>query len=247
MNSCSELGITAWIEGRGVARSEVLEWESRRATKVMKRLGVAALSDDVFAQREALVARKLELGHEGVERLLARQLRTADRIGRLTARLVRGHRYCTIELTGDRGSCELLPQWYHDAIASNDEAPLLAACPDHYILRTLPDGREEVIETPGAGPLTLSIFLDEANLEGLTTATDPAFPTQWAAIGRNSAGLALGGGIRHQFRDDPGGGFRARLTVQFPKSTPPKVLREHRWHLACEFSNWIELANQTAA
>jgi hypothetical protein len=33
------------------------------------------------------------------------------------------------------------------------------------------------------------------------------------------------------------------LTGEFPIATPPWLIRAHRWHLACEFSNWIEAAN----
>ena len=48
--------------------------------------------------------------------------------------------------------------------------------------------------------------------------------------------------IRHQFCDEPDG-FTARLTGEFPAATPPNLIRAHRWHLACEFSNWIEAAS----
>jgi len=48
--------------------------------------------------------------------------------------------------------------------------------------------------------------------------------------------------IRHQFRDEPSG-FTARLTGEFPVATPPWLIRAHQWHLACEFSNWIEAAS----
>jgi hypothetical protein len=47
--------------------------------------------------------------------------------------------------------------------------------------------------------------------------------------------------VRHQFRDE-GDGFHARVTVEFPVLTNPYMLAQHRWHLACEFSNWIEAA-----
>jgi hypothetical protein len=29
------------------------------------------------------------------------------------------------------------------------------------------------------------------------------------------------------------------LNVTFPAFLPPFMITEHRWHLACEFSNWI--------
>jgi hypothetical protein len=50
------------------------------------------------------------------------------------------------------------------------------------------------------------------------------------------------GGVRHLFRDETHG-FRVRLTVEFPVTTPAHTIQQHRWHLACEFSNWIEAAN----
>ncbi|MCC3332314.1 hypothetical protein [Nocardia abscessus] len=59
---------------------------------------------------------------------------------------------------------------------------------------------------------------------------------------RGTAALADGtviGGVRHQFRDEPGGGFRSRLAVAFPAAVPGLYIAEHQWHLACEFGNWI--------
>ena len=56
------LDITATIGDRSVSRAEVLEWEGRRAAAVFKKLGMGAPPDDVAARREALVAKKLELG-----------------------------------------------------------------------------------------------------------------------------------------------------------------------------------------
>jgi hypothetical protein len=65
------------------------------------------------------------------------------------------------------------------------------------------------------------------------------------AVGRAAAGAPASGAIRHQFRDH-GDGFSARLTIEFPALTPGRIVRTHRWHLACEFSNWIEAANAPA-
>jgi hypothetical protein len=49
------------------------------------------------------------------------------------------------------------------------------------------------------------------------------------------------GGIRHQFRDE-GDGVRALLTVELPWLIGPIAPAAHRWHLACEFSTWLEAA-----
>lgn len=34
-----------------------------------------------------------------------------------------------------------------------------------------------------------------------------------------------------------------RLCVEFPRTTLPRILSEHRWHLAIEFSNWVEFTS----
>jgi hypothetical protein len=236
--------VTAEIDGERVSRDRVRDWESRRAAKVLRRLGVQSAPASVTEQREALVARKLELGHEGIERLLARQVRMSSVVSRLSAATGRRRRLCTIELHGPAGTCESVPDFYAGAISNNNEPPLLAACPDHYLLRTRDDGRQEVIETTGGAPLAVQMFFDAEDLRTLTSLPDPAFPTQWAGVARNAKGQALGG-IRHQFRDAPDG-FRARLTVEFPNTTPSYMIGQHRWHLACEFSNWLEAANSSA-
>lgn len=236
------LTITAKIDGRSVSRSEVLAWEARRASKVCKKLGIS-LSGDVVASRQALVSKKMELGHDALEQLLARELRWSSRAERLIALLSRGRRrLCTIELTGTGGSAEAMPRYYQSAMENGDEAALIAACPDHYILRQDGDGVQQVIETTGGSPLAAQIFLDDRDISAVTTPTDPAFPVQWVAVGRGRRTGQPAGAIRHQFRDEPNG-FKARLTGEFPAATPPHLIRAHRWHLACEFSNWIEAAN----
>lgn len=240
--------ITAEIDGRTVSRDEVLAWEARRAAKVCKKLGVSPVPEDVFAQREALVARKLEMGHERLEAMLSRQLRISAVGGSLLAGISRGRRrLCTIELTGSGGSAEAMPGYYQRAMEAGDEAALLSACPDHYILCEGSDGAQQVIETTGGSPLAARIFLEESERGTLTTLADPAFPVQWVAVGGVNPGGSPTGAIRHQFRDEPDGGFTARLTGEFPIATPPHLISGHQWHLACEFSNWIEAANLPAA
>jgi hypothetical protein len=205
-----------------------------------------AKPDDFVAQREALVARKLELGHDALERLLARELRWSEQAGRLIAGLSRGRRrLCTVVLKGVEGSGEAMPRFYQRAMESGDEAALLVACPDHYILYASADGVETVVETTGGSPLAARIFLDDSDTSTVTTDADPTFPVQWVAVGRSGRAGSPAGAIRHQFRDEPNG-FKAHLTCEFPVATPPYLIRGHQWHLACEFSNWIEAANSVA-
>ena len=237
------LEISAEIDGRSVPRREVLEWEARRAAVVFKKLGANPPAGDLAAQRATLVERKLELGHEALERMLARQLALSARSGRLLAALSGSRRkLCVVELIGSGASAEAMPRFYQAAMESGNEAALLAASLDHYVLRQGSDGVQQVIETTGGSPLPARIFLGPADSGTVTTEADPGFPVQWVAIGRGSPGGKQAGALRHQFRDGPDG-FRARLTIEFPAATPSRLVNGHKWHLACEFSNWIEAAN----
>jgi hypothetical protein len=240
------VSITAHIEGDSVSRKDVLAWEAKRAGKVLRKLGADLASTDVAELRRAHVARKQELGHAAVERLLAKELRRSETFGRLGGALSRGRRtMCTIELSGSGASVEGLPAWYREAITANNEVPLIAACPDHYVSRTREDGRQEIIETTGGSPFAVRMFFDDADISTLRSKPDPSFPVEWTSVARDASGRVLGG-VRHLFRDGPDG-FRVRLTVEFPTGTLPHMIRQHRWHLACEFSNWIESANPGSA
>jgi hypothetical protein len=238
------LDITAVFGDRSVSRAEVLEWEGRRAAAVFKKLGMGAPPDDVASRREALVARKLELGHAEIERRLARQTALAARSSRLMSALSRGgRRLCAVALRGAGASAEAMPEFYKAAMDSGDEAPLLAAAPDHWMLRRRDDGIQQVIETTGGSPLASCIYLDENEVGPISTPADPSFPVQWVSFGRAHLDGPPAGALRHQFRDEPGGAFTARLTIEFPRATPGRLVAAHRWHLACEFSNWIEAAS----
>lgn len=242
------LDITAVIGDREVSRAEVLEWEGRRAAVVYEKLEMGTPPKDFAAARAALVARKLELGHAEIERRLGLQMAVATRSSAVMTALSRGaRRLCVVELRCGRGRAEAMPAFYKAAMDSGDEAPLLAASPDHWMLCRRDDGIQQVIETTGGSPLASRILLDEAEVAPIGTPADLSFPVQWVAIGRARLGGPPSGALRHQFRDEPGGGFTAQLTIEFPRVTPARFVNAHRWHLACEFSNWIEAANGTQA
>jgi len=239
------LGIIARIGGRSVGRDEVLGWEARRTARVSAKLGLRPASAGVSEERYRLLERKLALGREKLERRLARELRVSAPSARVLLALSGGRRrFCAIELSGASGSGEAMPGHYRDAMETGDEAALLRACPDHYVL-SRDAGAELVIETTGGSPLAARIFLDEADTGSVRTPADEAFPTQWAAVGRAARGGPVSGAIRHQFRDEADG-FAAILTGEFPAAMPGWMVRAHEWHLACEFSNWVEAANGLA-
>jgi hypothetical protein len=232
------LPIVAQIGGQTVPRDEVRAWELDRARVVARKLGMRSPTTDLAELNRYIIGRKPELGHAGIERLLSRELRVAEFVAVGSAALSRGRRrFCTIELTSHAGAAEDVPCWCADAIAANDEEPLIGACPDHYLSRTNPDGTREIIETTGGSPFAIRMFFDDSDTTSIITPVDPTFPTQWVSVARTAGGTAIGG-VRHQFRDQRGSGFHVRLTVEFPLTF--LTIAAHRWHLACEFSNWIE-------
>jgi hypothetical protein len=89
-------------------------------------------------------------------------------------------------------------------------------------------------------PLPSHIFINFDDEEKPNLQPDPAFPVQMVAAGRLADGR-LTGLVRHQFRDE-GSGLRARLGIEFPRALPAPFRLGHRWHLSCEFMNWIEAA-----
>jgi hypothetical protein len=241
--SGGNLTIKAELGGVIVSRSEVLAWEARRVSRVWRKLKLAEPAGNLDYRRQALVEKKLELGHAGLEARLERELRWSQRSEPLLVGASFGRRrLCTVRLLGSGGSAEAMPAFYRAAMEAGDEASLLAACPDHYILHKDSEGTQRVIETIGGSPLAAQVLLDEEDTSTATTSPDPSFPEQWVAVGRNRPGGRPAGAIHHQFRDEPHG-FTAILTGEFPAATPPNMIRAHRWHLACEFSNWIEAAN----
>ncbi len=117
---------------------------------------------------------------------------------------------------------------------------MIAALPEHYLIATDPSGRQEVIETNGGSPMAARFFIDYNDLSSLRSQPDSTYPIAVVGVARSPNGAAIGG-VRHQFRNE-GDGFRAKLTVEFPSLIMPSVVTGHRWHLACEFSNWIRAA-----
>lgn len=231
------MSILAVIGSRRVSRAEVLGWEVRRIDAAAKKLGLGVPSGDLAERRDALLRAKLDLGPDRSAALLSRDLRWSGRVGR-ASNLGHRRRLSVCELRVPSGSAARFAQWFRDRTSENDQEAMLAACPDHFVLRTGADGLQEVVETTGGSPLASRFFVNYDDVATLVTPPDPGFPEQLAGVAFLADGTAVGG-VRHQFRDE-GDGFHARLTVEFPALTNPYMLAQHRWHLACEFSNWIE-------
>lgn len=123
---------------------------------------------------------------------------------------------------------------------------MLAACPDHYFIGEDDQGRQKVVETAGGSPLPSEFFIDYKDISSLVTPASPDYRIQIAGVARTAKGLPVGG-VRHQFRNIPEGGFESWNTVEFPKHVGNRIVSGHRWHLAREFGNWIEFQQGTTA
>lgn len=234
------LPIITYINGRAHTRDAVLAWEAGRAARVARRLGVDATTPELGRR---IVERKLELGHDALRARLRRQLRVSAVASELGAKVSRGRRnVATTVLTCETGATELLPEWYRTAFTANDGAAMLAASPDHWLFHHAPDA-DEVIETAAGSPAVVQMLLDDEHVDTIRTPADPVFPVAWAAVARSVRGTVIGG-IRHLFRDE-GDGFHVRLNAEVPIIVPRPMVTAHCWHLAGEFSNWLEFANGT--
>lgn len=234
--------ITAWFGDTRIPRERVLDWEAKRARKGLERLGAPVPTGDVLVLREALAAAKAAAGRSATERTLARQISFSDRLtGRIAKASGARRAVSQVELFGPGIRAADLPDWYMQCSEADDENVFLRACPDHHLFRPTGEGTgQEVWETTGGSPFASRFFFTLGETDGLVTPIDPTYPVQMAGIARLADGTVIGG-LRHQFRDE-GDGTRALLTVEMPWLIGPYTPRAHRWHLACEFSGWMEAA-----
>lgn len=255
--------IRATVGEEKVSRAQVLGWEARRTKavigKLVSRLGPLGLTellpdqtvDDVLrapldVQRHTLTAVKTRLGHAGVYAMLRHELAVSERMARVGVKASRGrtkHAVTHLEVPGY--SAELFTEWFNNLTVDNAETDMVAACPDHYLLRGRADGRQEVVETTGGSPAASRFIVDYDQTDAVSIPISPGYPIQIAGRALLDDGLVIGG-VRHQFRDRHGA-LEAKLTVQFPGTLPARLIREHQWHLAVEFSNWMIAAAPAAA
>jgi hypothetical protein len=233
--------IEAVIAGSAITRAQVLEWEAARIAKAARKIGLPVPGGSLDRQKLAFADGKLALGPNEIRRRLARDIRGADAVARTSTRLSFGGRaisVCDLHVVG--GNAEDFVDWLVDSGRNDFSRSMIAAHPDHFLIDTDADGLLEVIETTGGSPLATRFFVDYEDASPLVTVRDPAFSVEAAGVARTERGMAIGG-VRHQFRNYSNG-FHARLQVEFPRLTAPWMIAQHRWHLACEFGNWVEAA-----
>lgn len=235
-----ELAIAAKIGGRIFSRADVLAWEDKRIDAAARKIGVVPPSaGQVSVRREEFVEIKQAVGSDELLRRLAWNTTIADRMGVAQASVSSRRRRCVTELFVPGGSAQQFTEWFNDITFTSNEYEMVRACPDHFVLRFV-DGKQQVLETNGGSPFTALFDIDYDDVSSITTPVDPGFPYRLDGVAIGSNGKPIGG-VRHQFRDTPDG-IHGRLLVEFPLPMIGAVIRGHRWHLACEFSNWLEAA-----
>ncbi|AVH98772.1 MULTISPECIES: hypothetical protein [Streptomyces] len=240
MNSSSPT-IHVIIGGHRFTREQVLAWEAERLPAAAAKIGLPLPAGDLARQRAAFTEGKLSLGADEIKHRLRRDLRIGEAMAYTTAQLSRGRRATSVcELHVSGGSAAEFVGWFDDISRADYTRSMTAAHPDHFLIQSLPDGRQEVIETTGGSPLSTRFLIDYTDLSTLNTPHHPDADAEAAGVAVTGKGLHIGG-VRHEFRDEPGG-FHARLCVEFPRATLPRILSEHRRHLAIEFCNWVEFA-----
>lgn len=248
--------ITCFMDGKAIVRDEVLSHEVRRLVHVWRKLRAHAARpprselndmlvrwpvpiDGVAQWRRDLLALKQQIGSDRLRRILAAELALAGATQALLVGASFGRYALSVtDVHCDRGSAEGFVQWFAARVAANDQAAMLVAHPDHYVIETLPNGFQYVLESTGGSPFPTQFDIDYNNASGNPTPLVAELPVRVGGVAL-SRGKPIGYAF-HQFGDRQGGGFHGRLTVAFPKATPWFMIDGHQWHLACEFSNWIE-------
>ncbi|MCA0244078.1 MAG: hypothetical protein LCI02_24950 [Proteobacteria bacterium] len=246
-----DVTIDATINGQRVSPQQVQQWELGRARAVLPKLsrllGQPAADDgpmgDLARLRAELLALKEQCGRERLRQTLGGRMRVSAWSTKAALALSGSRRKpCMTELTvagvGARQVADGIDDLMRNDTAANRQANLLA-CPDHYLLQARGD-LLEVIETAGGSPFPAQFFMRFGDESGLQTPRDPAAAGQSVGTARLADGTVIGG-VRHQFYDAADGTL-ARLRVEFPAATPSYMIRQHQWHLACEFSHWLRVA-----
>lgn len=211
-----------FISGREVSEMEMMSWELERARSVL-----------------ALLSRRI--GVTGFHELLAADIAESEQATKTWLSQSDG-RYvpsCT-ELEVNGCTAEAFLAWFHARAQAGDHATMNAACPDHFVVNPVADGRLDVIETVGGygGPTHFFMQLglpDSEAPEGI----DPAYPIRMIGIAYNADGQERARAL-HQFVNTPTG-FKAKLIIYFAEASPPELIEGHKWHLACEFTNWVNI------
>jgi hypothetical protein len=197
----------------------------------------AADTSNIVQERNLLADAKIKAGDEAMKQLIASDLLLSGPAMDL-AGSVPGYSASQIDIFSNQGTAEGFATWFtNHAITLDDERSMLVACPDHYVIRSVSTDGQNVYEETGGAFLVSNFVVNYADSAGLPIVAEPDFPVRLSGTASSADGMVVGG-VNHRFKN-LNQGFQARVAVFFPSSLPFWFITEHRWHLACEFSNWI--------
>ena len=229
------------INGKEFTKSEMDNWKRKRISKVLKNLKkTLPMADDTDTLCDRLTALKMKMSYEEITSLLKVKLAIGEAGMKFAAAFSGGKRRASFTtifaegITGEKFS-RIIDSLMLEETEEHREANL-AACPDHYALRSC-NGTLEVIETTGNMLVPTRFFITFNDETGLKEPRDFNYPYQSTGVAKLKNGTIIGG-VRHQFRDTQSG-IEVRTLVEFPILCPIRILKEHQKHLAAEWSSWI--------
>ena len=232
------------IDGKEFSSDEMNRWKRGRIGKVLGNLKKPlTLTEDTDILSDQLTSIKLKMSYEEILSLLKAKLAIGEIGMKFAAALSGTKRRAAITTIFADGITAEKFSIIIDSLMLEDKEEYrkvnLAACPDHYVLRTC-NGTLEVIETTGSAPVPTQFFITFNDETGLKEPRDLSYPYQSTGIAKLRDGTIVGG-VRHQFRDTQSG-IEIRTLVEFPNLCPKTIIKEHQKHLAVEWSNWINWA-----
>ena len=232
------------IDGDEFTKNELDSWKRKRVWKVLKNLKVnMPMVEDTNELCDRLTLIKSKMSYEDITSSMKLKLKIGQIGMKAAAILSNKKRRSAITtifadgITAEKFSIIIDSLMLEDS--PENRKINLAACPDHYVLRSF-DETLEVIETTGNTPVPTQFFITFNDETGLKEPRNLNYPYQSTGIAKLKDGTIVGG-VRHQFRDTQSG-IEVRALVEFPILCPKIIIKEHQKHLAVEWSNWINWA-----
>lgn len=243
------------IEGKIVEGNDILEWEYSRLIKnykLLKKITGAKFNTefpkwiqdkDIQKMEQDLLRIKMELGLARLREIMKKKAKIGNKISAIGVKLARGKRkFSTTEIYVPESnlSPEEVIARITNIIMVNNEQHLkinLDSNPDHYVLQSLSEHVQEVLEVTGGSPLPTHFYCHYGEVASLQSKRTTDYQAEIAGAAKLENGFVIGG-VRHQVKKE-GNGFRFKALVEFPSAVSDKMIEAHEYHLACEFGHWL--------
>lgn len=242
------------INGENISHECINNWEHKRMVASYKQLSKIKDSNfcsefekwieykEIDLMRDEILNVKMNLGIDTIREKLKMKSKVGNFFSKLSKVSGKKRKHSITEIIIPKTGLspqELLDRIIEIMMINNDShlAINLNTNPDHYVLQSISENIQEVLEITGGSPLPTHFFAHYGDTEGLTSNFDKNFDVQVPGAARLKDNTLIGG-VRHQVRKE-GEGLRFRALVEFPAILPNFMIEEHQFHLACEFGHWI--------